>query len=97
MCKGQKGGENGVIFDKNGMDREKKVKKARNMGSISAVYEAAGKETDKNAIRRMVSVWHSIDFKAYCQGSTRLIPPKSLSWSGRLWLSDKGHFPSVLP
>jgi len=32
VCKGQKGGENGVIFDKNGMDREKKVKKARNMG-----------------------------------------------------------------
>ena len=26
--------------------------------------------------------------------STRLIPPKSLSWFGRLWLSDKGHFPS---
>jgi hypothetical protein len=30
--------------------------------SISAVYEPAGKETDKNAIRRMVSVWHSVGF-----------------------------------
>ena len=41
---------------------ERKRKKGEKYGSISAVYEAAGKETDKNAIRRMVSVWHSIGF-----------------------------------
>ena len=42
--------------------QREKGKKGEKYGSISAVYEAAGKETDKNAIRRMVSVWHSIGF-----------------------------------
>ena len=94
MCKGQKGGENGVIFDKNGMDREKKVKKAKNMG----VFLRSMKRQERKQIKMPYGAWYPygilLDFKAYCQGSTRLIPPKSLSWSGRLWLSDKGHFPS---
>lgn len=36
--------------------------KGEENGCISAVYGLAEMETDKNAIRRMVSVWHSIEF-----------------------------------
>lgn len=60
--KGKKGEKYGSIFliiwQK--MNPVSQRKKGEENGSISAVYEAAGKETDKNAIRRMVSVWHSI-------------------------------------
>ena len=117
MCKGQKGGENGAVFVKNGMNKEKKVKKGEKYGSIfliiwqkmnsvsqwqkgeengsiSAVYELEARETDKMPYGAWYPYGILLDFKAYCQGSSRLIPPKSLSWSGQPWLSDRDHFPS---
>ncbi len=62
--KGKKGEKYGSIFliIRQKMNPESQRQKGEENGSISAVYEAAGKETDKNAIRRMVSVWHSIGF-----------------------------------